>query len=148
MTQLAIAVRWCPHLLRDAKATAALKCRGLGASSGMELCAYESFTMACIRYKTPKDRFPPHIDHCDKSFVFLFSIGCTANFMVQGPGMDVKVEFPFHSGDVLVFDASTRAAILHGVTSIGSSTFCPAKLLQAFPVLQSHRFGIQCRLRF
>ena len=110
---------------------------------------YKAFTMAAIKYKAPDGKFPPHVDHCDGSYVFLMSLGCTANFMVKGPDMDSKHNFKFRSGDLLVFDSSTKAAILHGVTSIDDlDDSCPKALANAFPVLQNHRYGVQCRVNF
>lgn len=52
------------------------------------------------------------------------------------------------SGDVLVFDPSSDAAILHGVKSISSEhpgdgvgeEVCP-------PDFQQYRFGVQCRVK-
>ena len=49
---------------------------------------------------------------------FCLSLGCTANFMVKGPNMSDKEVFKFNSGDMLVFDPSTEANILHEVKSI------------------------------
>mmetsp|Transcript_84315 Transcript_84315/g.187253 ORF Transcript_84315/g.187253 Transcript_84315/m.187253 type:complete len:228 (-) Transcript_84315:118-801(-) len=114
-------------------------------SATKDLCKYQSLSMAAIRYEAPDGHFPPHIDHCDNSYVYLTNLGCTANFMVKGPGMADKRPFKFRSGDLLVFNASTRAALLHGVMSIDDAS-CPQELGNAFPVLQKHRYGIQCRM--
>lgn len=116
-------------------------------NSSLDLRKYKSLSMAAIRYKSPDGRFPPHLDHCNNSFVYLMSLGCTANFMVKGPNMEDKRDIKFHSGDLMVFNASTEAAILHGVMSIEPGT-CPEALGKAFPVLQNHRYGVQCRARF
>lgn len=113
-----------------------------------DLCKYKSLSMVVIQYKSPDGHFPPHLDHCNNSFVHLMSLGCTASFMVKGPTMDEKREFEFHSGDMLVFNASTEAAVLHSVQSIGGSESCPSSLRKAFPVLQNHRYGVQCRSHF
>merc|ERR1719203_1445101 len=86
-----------------------------------KLCDYESLSMATIRYEAPNGHFPPHVDHCNDSFVCLASLGRTANFMVRGPSMDAQRHFKFCSGDVLVFDASTEAALLHSCVSIDES---------------------------
>ncbi|GMH73476.1 hypothetical protein TrRE_jg121, partial [Triparma retinervis] len=48
------------------------------------------------------------------------------------------------SGDLLVFDASTEANILHGVEGIVEGT-CPEGLGER---LREHRYGVQCRLKF
>jgi hypothetical protein len=70
------------------------------------------------------------VDHCnDGSWVFLFSLGCTASFFVQFPTTDLDVDmdwerrhaFQMKSGDVLVFDPSSDTRILHGVTSVVNS---------------------------
>merc|ERR1712118_612258 len=105
--------------------------------------------MAAIRYTSPNGHFPPHIDHCnDGSFVCLMSLGCTANFMVKGPSMAAKRVFPLHSGDVLVFNPSTKAGLLHSVVDIAEESSCPSALAQRFPVLGKHRFGVQCRVSY
>jgi len=69
--------------------------------------------------------------------------------MVKGPAMDRKTEFKFCSGDMLVFNASSEAAILHSVVSIDQSGSSSGELLgRKFPVLQKHRYGVQCRMYF
>jgi len=113
----------------------------------VDLCKYTSITMAAIQYASPNGRFPAHIDHCNGSFVYLMSLGCAANFMVKGPNMECKKTFRFNSGDLLVFNASTEAAILHAVVSIvEGEESCPKELGSAFPILQKHRYGVQCRV--
>ena len=110
---------------------------------------YKSISMATIKYASPDGKFPPHIDHCQNSYVYLTSLGCTANFMVKGPNMTIKRDFKFNSGDMLIFDASTEAKILHGVTSIDSSITTESQEIgKLFPVLTNHRYGVQCRLYF
>ena len=44
----------------------------------VDLTQYRSITMGAIKYPSPNGHFPAHIDH-DDSFVYLLSIGCTAN---------------------------------------------------------------------
>mmetsp|Transcript_61538 Transcript_61538/g.166041 ORF Transcript_61538/g.166041 Transcript_61538/m.166041 type:complete len:186 (+) Transcript_61538:131-688(+) len=113
----------------------------------VDLCNYTSITMAAIQYASPNGRFPAHIDHCNGSFVYLMSLGCAANFMVKGPGMECKKTFKFNSGDLLVFNASTEAAILHEVVSIvEGEESCPEELGNIFPVLRKNRYGVQCRV--
>ena len=51
-----------------------------------------------------------------------------------------------YSGDVLVFNASTQAGVVHGVGSIDDGASCPPALCERFPVLQKHRYGVQCRV--
>ena len=100
-------------------------------------------SVGVIRYQVPNGNFPNHIDHCnDNSFVYLLSLGCSANFVVKGPESEKQV-FRFNSGDVLVFDPSSDAAIVHGVTSINGDDFplnCPNEF-------QQFRFGVQCRVK-
>ena len=92
--------------------------------------SYRSISMATIRYEATEDaRFPPHVDHCDNSYVYLASLGCTANFLVKGPRMAEKRTFKFRSGDLLVFNASTSAALLHGVCGIDEAS-CPHSLAE------------------
>lgn len=131
------------------KGARVLQMNGLNVMDGFDVCQYESLSMATIRYEAPDGRFPPHVDHCNDSFVFLASLGCTANFMVKGPTMDTQKQFKFCSGDLLVFNASSRAAILHSVMSIDETGSKLGKLLGSrFPVLQNHRYGVQCRMYF
>ena len=68
---------------------------------------------------------------------------------VRGKGERDVHRFQMRSGDVLVFNASTEAAILHGVESIdeGASEAGDA-LASAFPVFRTHRYGVQCRIRY
>ena len=64
-------------------------------------CKYDHLSVGAIRYAVPNGRFPEHIDHCgNNSWVYLLSLGCTANFVVKGPSMNKKKEFGFHSGDI------------------------------------------------
>merc|ERR1712012_1099951 len=129
------------------KATEILKRNELGRSiEGVQLDAHTSMTMNAIQYRSPDGAFPPHFDHCNGSFNYLMSLGCAANFMVKGPSMESPNHFKFRSGDLLVFNASTEAAILHGVVSIDDAGTCPAGLGESFQVLQTHRYGVQCRL--
>ena len=104
-----------------------------------------SMSVGVIRYQVPNGTFPEHVDHCnDNSWVYLLSLGCTANFVVQG--RDKKRQMiKFESGDVLVFDPSSDAAIVHGVKSISSEHLneeeeCPDDF-------QKYRFGVQCRVK-
>ena len=115
-----------------------------------------SMSVAVIRYKPPNGNFPLHIDHTnDNSYVYLLNLGCSANFIVKGPIHNEKKEFIFSSGDVLVFDPSSNAGILHGVGSINVDDFptindvedsekecCIPKDFQRF------RFGVQCRVKW
>ena len=147
----------------------------------VDLSHYKNISMAAIQYDVPNGRMAAHIDHCQNSFVCLMSLGCTANFMVKGPNMGEKRIFKFNSGDLLVFNASTEAAILHEVVGIvgdnindknGSKqtantafsaeqisnqnlgqgqdyhSSCPMALGNRFPILQKHRYGVQCRVYF
>ena len=111
-----------------------------------DLKEYSSITMGAIKYPSPNGHFAAHIDH-DDSFVYLMSIGCTANFMVKGPGMSEKKVIKFKSGDLLCFNASTHASILHEVVNIDDPSTCPDVLDQKFKVLKTHRVGVQCRVR-
>ncbi|CAB9506756.1 expressed unknown protein [Seminavis robusta] len=106
---------------------------------------FQRVAVGAIRYPAPDGSFPAHIDHCC-SWVYLLSLGCSANFIVKGPEMTDKHVFEFHSGDVFCFDASTQAAILHGVQNIRIGS-CPEELAQAFETLRHHRFGVQCRVK-
>lgn len=131
------------------KATEILKRNELGQSiDGLHLDAFSSMTMNVIQYRSPDGCFPPHVDHCNHSFNYLTSLGCAANFMVKGPAMESPNHFKFRSGDLLVFNASTEAAVLHGVTSIDGEGTCPERLGDDFHALRAHRYGVQCRLGF
>ena len=99
-------------------------------------------SVGVIRYPVPDGHFPLHVDHCnDHSWVYLLSLGCTANFVVQ-EGQSEKRTLSLKSGDVLVFDPSTKAAITHGVQSIVAEY--PAGCPEDF---QQYRFGVQCRVK-
>ena len=113
-----------------------------------------SFSLAAIRYPSPNGTFPKHVDHCnDGSLVFLFSLGCHARFRVEVPPTTEQRssssrELELQSGDALVFDPSTRAAIAHAVAGVGGEESCPAALGERFDELRRFRYGIQCRVRF
>mmetsp|Transcript_21691 Transcript_21691/g.43905 ORF Transcript_21691/g.43905 Transcript_21691/m.43905 type:complete len:219 (-) Transcript_21691:187-843(-) len=131
------------------KGAQVLQAHGLNVMGGLDVCQHTKLSMAVIRYEAPDGRFPPHIDHCDESFVFLSSLGRTANFMVKGPTMGEQKHFKFCSGDLLVFNASSRAALLHSVVSIDETGSELGELLGSlFPALQKHRYGVQCRMYF
>ena len=97
--------------------------------------------------------------HCDRnpSVVFLYSIGCTANFYVFGDKMRKNEDkefvdkrkdgqvFKFKSGDMLFFDASNEANIQHGVISIDDSDSCPAYLKEKCKGIEN--FRISCQIR-
>mmetsp|Transcript_33275 Transcript_33275/g.78572 ORF Transcript_33275/g.78572 Transcript_33275/m.78572 type:complete len:228 (-) Transcript_33275:173-856(-) len=120
--------------------------------------AIKSMTVATIRYCASGSHpcigscFPPHIDHCnDGSSVVLFSLGRTAIFHIQTPGMAQRHTFDMNSGDVLVFDPSSEAAVVHGVAGVASGEEGSVRgdeLGARFDVLHSSRFGVQCRVSF
>ena len=94
-----------------------------------------------------KFRFPPHIDHCnDGSWVVLFSLGRTVTFHVQTSGMAQRHAFDMKSGDVLVFDPSSEAAVVHGVAGVLPANEKGGELGTRFDVLRTSRFGVQCRV--
>ena len=112
----------------------------------------KSMTMAAIRYcasgssPTIGSCFPPHVDHCnDGSWVVLFSLGCTADFHVKTPGT-AQHSFEMQSGEILVFDPSSEAAILHGVAGVGGAQSCARELGDRFEALRGSRSGVQCRV--
>lgn len=107
--------------------------------------AYDRYSVAAIRYSAPNGSFPEHIDHCNdpNGWVVLLSLGCEALFTVRGPCGSTPENLRLGSGDVMVFDPSTEAAVRHGVASIVLST-CPERLARAFGAA-NHRYGIQCR---
>lgn len=126
-----------------------LRTEHLNVVGPFDVCQYRSLSMATIRYEVPDGHFPPHVDHCNDSFVFLTSLGCTANFMVKAPAMASQYRFKFRSGDLLVFNASSQAAILHSVVNIDETGSSTGEVLGSkFPVLQNHRYGVQCRMHF
>jgi hypothetical protein len=116
-----------------------------------------TLSMAVIRYcpaetnsRTIGSTFPLHIDHCnDGSWVVLISLGCTANFRLKSPSMSRMETFEMKSGDVLVFDPSSAAAIVHGIDSIvfeEDTRVNWAGFGEQFEVLSCSRFGVQCRV--
>ena len=115
----------------------------------VDLCTYEGLSMATISYEAPHGRFNTHIDHCNGSYVFLASLGNTCNFMVHTPSMASPRRFKLFSGDMLVFNPSTEAAIKHGVESIDEAASSSGESLgREFPALKKHRYGVQCRMHF
>lgn len=65
--------------------------------------------------------------------------------------MDQRSTFEMNSGDILVFDPSSEAAIVHGVAGVASSreaSKTEVVLGAKFDVLRSSRFGVQCRVMF
>jgi hypothetical protein len=132
-----------------ANASEILRERNLHVVDSRDVFDHKALSMATIRYEAPDGHFPPHVDHCDDSLVYLASLGCTANFMVKGPTMEAKKHFKFCSGDLLVFNASSKAAVLHSVVSIDEGGSRAGALMgEKFPVLQKHRYGVQCRMSF
>lgn len=119
----------------------AFKAENLNVAGRFNLCEYKELSMATIEYEAPDGHFPPHVDHCNDSFVFLTSLGCTANFMVKTPTMANQYHYKFHSGDLLVFNASSKASILHSVVSIEPKS-------SPIPALPNQRYGVQCRVYF
>ena len=116
---------------------------------GVDLRVYEGLSMATISYEAPHGRFDTHIDHCNGSYVFLASLGNTCNFMVHAPSMASPRRFKLFSGDMLVFNPSTEAAIKHGVESIDEAASSSGESLgREFPALRNHRYGVQCRMHF
>lgn len=125
---------------------------------------YNRYSVGVIRYAAPNGSFPEHIDHCShpNGWVVLLSLGCKAKFSVRKsiPKDNIanaaekkkhnpKIHLELNSGDVLVFDPSSEAAVLHGVASILPST-CPQALIDAFgeEAMSNHRYGVQCRTGF
>jgi len=114
----------------------------------------KSMSMAAIRYcassPTIGSVLPPHVDHCnDGSWVFLFSLGCTATFHAKSPGMEQRCTFEMQSGDALVFDPSTEAGILHGVAGIGKAeSWERGGPGERSEILCGSRYGVQCRVSF
>ena len=104
-------------------------------------------SMAVIRYEAPDGKFPLHCDHCnDGSLVYLMTLGCAAHFFVKTPSMERGKAFDLESGDMLVFDASTAANVLHAVKGIKEGS-CPSHLAERSEVMRAHRYGVQCRVR-
>lgn len=119
-----------------------------GPDSAPQQLAYNRYSVGVIRYKAPDDRFAEHIDHCNEpnGWVILLSLGCTARFMVAGPSDTAYRTIDMLSGDILLFDPSSQAAIRHGVASIVVSS-CPSSLIEAFGdnLMGNYRYGVQCR---
>ena len=107
-------------------------------------------SVGVIRYSVTNGNFPEHIDHCnDNSWVYLLSLGRSANFVVQAGRRGEKREFQFKRGDVLVFDPSSEAAIVHGVKSIGhdEDSFFAGKDDCISEDFRRYRYGVQCRVK-
>ena len=116
----------------------------------------KSVSMAVIRYCPPGTSqkigscFPCHIDHCnDGSWVVLISLGRNAMFQIKSPDMKEREIIELRSGDCLVFDPSSTAAILHGVDVViedNKSNERWTECGEKFEVLCGSRFGVQCRV--
>ena len=127
------------HLFRDGD-------KGKHAAGPTWLQSPVEFTVAAIRYDVATGALADHVDHCnDGSWVVLLSLGCTAKFNVNNKGI------LFRSGDVLVFDPSTKARLSHGIESIVPQEEDVYKmddgLIQRHPTLKLYRFGVQCRVK-
>ena len=72
---------------------------------------YKAIFIKSLKYNVLNGRLDKHCDDVN-GFVFIYSLGNTANFFVNDK------HFEFCSGDVLIFDASKKAKIFHGVESI------------------------------
>ena len=107
-------------------------------------------SVAAIRYEGPSAVFPPHVDRCEDSFVYLASLGRTARFTVKSPSMDKRRDIAFGSGDAIIFDPSSEAALLHSVEGIESfATKSGEALEREFPALvKGCRIGLQRRAFF
>mmetsp|Transcript_74063 Transcript_74063/g.66646 ORF Transcript_74063/g.66646 Transcript_74063/m.66646 type:complete len:247 (+) Transcript_74063:73-813(+) len=99
------------------------------------------------KYKTEEGKLKNHVDGIfhGPNAVFLFSIGCNANFYVKGPEMKKEKIFKFKSGDCLFFDATNKAKILHGIESIDPGQTCPKQLKEKFESAGEYRIGLQMR---
>ena len=121
-----------------------------------DLSKYRLSQISCLKYPTPNGQLGKHCD-ANPSVAFLFSIGCTSNFYVFGPLMkrnDPKqfvdkfkdgITFKFKSGDMLFFDASNEANIIHGVMGVDDSSSCPTALQEKCEGIDEYR--ISCQLR-
>ena len=103
------------------------------------------------RFYGKTQTLPYHCDEIKKenSVVFLFSLGCSANFYVHCPEMggderSAGTLFEFKSGDLHFFGATKKAKIYHGIESIGPASSCPMELLES---LREKRVGLQIRAR-
>lgn len=107
----------------------------------------KGIALTAIVYKSPNGNLGNHIDKAT-SLVYLFSLGCTANFYIHGPKMDKERVIKFKSGDMLLFDASSEAKVMHGVQSIDDTSTCPKDLGDKYEKLKTNRVGVQCRIHF
>eukprot|EP01084_Bolivina_argentea_P181009 312670_1 len=112
-------------------------------STEIELKQHRLLSVRGIKYDAPNGNISKHIDGL-KGLVYLYSIGCTANFYVNGPQMNDGIIFKFKSGDMLFFDASQEAAITHAVISIDDES-CPLVLGQKCDTLKHCRVSCQIR---
>lgn len=107
--------------------------------------------MKGYQYIAPNGNIHRHIDN-RPGFVMLYSIGCTVTFYVNSPKITEKdgIQFKFESGDILVFSATKRDGIDHGVDNVIDES-CPKLLLNKDPKLcekLNHvRISVQTRFR-
>ncbi|ETO14529.1 hypothetical protein RFI_22839 [Reticulomyxa filosa] len=97
-----------------------------------------------FKYPVKGGTLTEHVD-VKSNWVVLYSLGNSANFTVKSPQMQQKKAFSFNSGDVLVFDASEKAKIKHGITHIIEDTV-PSALVDCCPELKEWRVSIQFRV--
>lgn len=116
-----------------------------------DITKYEVFCCDALTYNYPDGSLARHCDNRrDKSVVFLYTIGCTANFYVHTPEMkgeafkDGKV-LKFKSGEMLFFDATKAANMVHGVDSIENAETCPPQLKEKYKELSQKRISVQIR---
>merc|ERR1712228_582494 len=121
-----------------------------------DLSKYKLSQISAFKYRTPAGQLGLHCDS-NPSVAFLFSIGCTCNFYVFGASMQHNKDkqsvnkfkdgqtFKFKSGDMLFFDASHEANIIHGVMGIDDSSSCPTILKEKCKGIEEYR--ISCQLR-
>ena len=116
-----------------------------------DVSKFKLFCCDALTYQYPDGSLSRHCDgRRDRSVVFLYSLGCTAKFYVHTPEMggdaykDGKV-LDFQSGDMLFFEATKAASMVHGVDSVDEASTCPPALKRAHAELAQSRVSLQIR---
>ena len=112
----------------------------------IDLSKFKLGHIQCKKYKSKEGTLKNHVDKFHgENVVFLFSLGCIANFYVKGPKMKQGQTFKFNSGDVLFFNATNKENILHGIESIDDGSSAPKALKEKFVSAGQYRIGLQMR---
>eukprot|EP01084_Bolivina_argentea_P220691 373975_1 len=107
---------------------------------------YNKLQIRASKYTYPKGKLIPHCDGFP-GFIILIALGCDVNFMIKSHLFNNKnqeINFVFKSGDIVIFDSSTKANIIHEVKGVVPNT-CPNEILNKYSEFKQTRISIQWR---